>query len=236
MNPTTHQTNSKPVGMIAVIAVAAIVIGALFGYMAGKGSKSETPQNSTKPASQVPSSDTKAAGLRVLLNGLEQEHVALAAAATRAGFDGTASFKPAATSLDSNSKDLAAAVASIYGQEAGDKFYQIWNSHIGFFVDYTVAAKKGDKAGMDKAVENLNGYVDAISTFFSNANPNLPKQAVATLVGEHVGLLKAAVDKYGAGDIDGSYAQERAARTQIGTIADAISAAIVKQSPDNFKQ
>jgi hypothetical protein len=183
----------------------------------------------------MPSTDTKAADLRVILNGLEQEHVALASEATRAGFDGSANFAPAAASLDKNSHDLAAAVGSVYGMDAEAKFYEIWNSHIGFFVDYTKAAKAGDKAGMDKAVTNLGGYVDAISDFFSKANPNLPKDAVAALVNEHVGLLKAAVDNYGSGDLAGSYAKEREARTQIGTIANTMAGAIVKQSPQKFQ-
>lgn len=216
-----------------VVAVIAIVIGIVVGYAVGMSK--EKNSHKEESSSSVPVTDSKAADLRVLLNGLQQEHVALAAAATRAGFDGSANFMPAATSLDNNSKDLAAAVGSVYGEEAEAKFYDIWNSHIGFFVDYTKAAKAGDKAAMDKAVANLNGYVQAISTFLSGANPNLPKEAVATLVSEHVGLLKAAVDAYGAGDVTGSYAKEREARTQIGDIANALSGAIVKQKPESFR-
>ena len=219
---------------MVVSAVIALLVGGGAGYAIGNMSGDESSLVSTNSETTVPMTDTKAADLRVLLNGLQQEHVSLASAATRAGFDGSANFMPAAGSLDNNSKDLQAAVASVYGEEAGKTFYDIWNSHIGFFVDYTVAAKGGDTAGMEKAVQNLNGYVDGISTFFSEANSNLPKDAVAQLVGEHVGLLKAAVDTYGAGDIEGSYAKEREARMQISNIAGAIAGAIVKQNPDKF--
>ncbi len=233
MNSSSAPETKKGMMMGGVVAVViALLIGAGIGY-AIKSTKKVVTTDSTMSKS-VPSTDTKAADLRVLLNGLEQEHVALAADATRAGFDGTKSFTPAAGSLDKNSRDIANAVGSVYGKEAGDKFYQIWNSHIGFFVDYTVAAKKGDQAGMAMAVKNLGGYVDAISTFFSGANPNLPKEAVATLISTHVGLLKDAVDTYGAGNIDGSFAKERDARAQIGTIANTISGAIVKQYPEKF--
>lgn len=229
------QSNKMPYMHMVIAAVIALLVGGASGYAIKSGMKSSTTNDSMMTSqSASPTTDTKAADLRVLLNGLEQEHVALAADATRAGFDGTKSFAPAAASLDANSHDIADAVGSVYGKEAGDKFYEIWNSHIGFFVDYTVAAKKGDKPGMDKAVANLGGYVDAISTFFSGANPNLPKEAVATLVGEHVNLLKAAVDNYGSGDIAASFAKEREARTQIGTIANTLAGAIVKQSPEKF--
>lgn len=223
-----HQSGAIPAIITVVIA---LIIGVAGGYAVGM---SKDKDDNHEHTSSAPVTDTKAADLRVLLNGLQQEHVALATAATRAGFDGSANFGPAAASLDKNSRDLAAAVGSVYGADAEAKFYEIWNSHIGFFVDYTKAAKAGDKAGMDKAVSNLGGYVDGISTFLSGANPNLPKDAVATLIGEHVSLLKAAVDTYGAGDIAGSYEKQREARAQIGTIANALSGAIVKQSPDKF--
>lgn len=179
--------------------------------------------------------DTKAADLRVLLNALERQHVDLASAAVRAGFDGHASFEKTAAELDKNSVALADAVASIYGPSARDPFLAIWRSHIGFFVDYTVAAKAGDKAKMDKAVKNLTeGYVPAIADFFSKANPNLPRDVVAQLVTQHVLDLKAAVDAYGSGDFATSYAKQTEAYNQIGSIADALAGGIVKQFPEKF--
>ena len=179
--------------------------------------------------------DTKAADLRVLLNALERQHVDLASAAVRAGFDGHASFPKVAAELDTNSVAIADTVGSVYGSAARDSFLKIWRAHIGYFVDYTVAAKAGDKAKMDMAVSNLmNIYVPSIADFFSRANPNLPYDAVAQLVTEHVVHLKAAVDTYGAGDFAGSYKEQTAAYNQIGTIADTLAGAIVKQYPNKF--
>ena len=222
--------NNKVVMMVATLVIGLLVGGGL-GY--AKGHMNDKKDGDAM--SQSSGTDTKAAGLRVVLNNLESDHVDLASAAVRAGFDGHASFKDTAGALGKNTDDLSAAIGSVYGDAAGAKFKEIWASHIGFFVDYTVAAKKGDKAGMDKAVENLNGYVEAISTFLSGANPNLPKDAVAQLVTEHVGLLKRAVDTYGAGDFAGSYSAQAEARTQITTkIADTLAGAIVKQSPAKF--
>ncbi len=218
---------------VVVAALLALVIGVAGGYAVanGKSSDKNAQQASTTSAASV---DTKAADLRVALNNLEAQHVDLAAAATRAGFDGSPMFKASAGALDQNSRALSDAVASVYGKEAGDKFYDIWNSHIGFFVNYTVAAKKGDKAGMDKAVSDLNGYVAAVSDLLGGAT-GLPKDAVASLVTEHVGLLKKAVDEHGAGNYEASYAAQQEARNQItGKIADTLAGAIVKQNPDKF--
>lgn len=221
---------------IVIAAVAALVIGGATGYALGNGMDSSSDGGSNgQQSSQQVSTTTKAADLRTVLNNLESEHVDLASAATRAGFDGSPMFEASAAALDENSVELSQAIGSVYGAEAEAKFLEIWRSHIGFFVDYTVAAKAGDQAGMDMAVENLNGYVEAISTFLSGANPNLPKDAVASLITEHVGLLKSAVDKHGAGDFAGSYEAQGQAREQITTkIADTLAGAIVKQSPDKF--
>lgn len=217
--------------MMVLTLVVGLAVGGGLGY--AKGNMHDTHSNNASVSTAA--TDTKPANLRALLNNLESDHVDLASAAVRDGFDGAPSFQAAAGALGKNTDDLSAAITSVYGDEAGAKFKEIWASHIGFFVDYTVAAKKGDQAGMDKAVQNLNGYVEAISTFLSGANPNLPKDAVAQLVTEHVGLLKKAVDTYGAGDFEGSYAAQAEARTQITTkIADTLAGAIVKQSPNKF--
>jgi hypothetical protein len=88
---------------------------------------------------------------------------------------------------------------------------------------------------MDKAVADLGGYQDAIADFFSKANPNLPREAVFDLVGDHITLLKGAVDAFGVKDYPLSYAKEHEANVQIGTIADALSGAIVKQYPEKFE-
>lgn len=219
---------------VIVGAIVALVIGLGSGYAIASSMGGNENGSTTKNASVAPTTDTKAADLRVILNALEREHVSLASQATRNGFDGSADFDASAKALDSNSVELSKAVGSVYGAEAEAKFLEIWRSHIGFFVDYTVAAKAGDTAGMEKAVQNLGGYVDAISDFFSGANPNLPREAVHQLVSDHVGLLKGAVDAYGSGDFAGSHAKEHEAGNQIGQIADTTAGAIVKQYPEKF--
>lgn len=222
-----EESNNTTRKIIAAVVIAAI--GVLAGYGLGASMKKDAPVSSTQP-----STVTKAADLRVVLNALEREHVDLASQATRNGFDGSADFGASAKALDANSVALSQAIGSVYGSDAQAKFLEIWRSHITFFVNYTVAAKASDQAGMAKAVTDLGGYEDAISDFFSQANPNLPRAAVHQLIADHVGLLKSAVDTYGAKDFAGSYAKEHDANAQIGTIADTIAGAIVKQSPAKF--
>jgi hypothetical protein len=219
-------------------AIIALVLGLIVGVGGTAAYKSNQYDkqlaDAVKAAVPAPTTATKAADIRVLLNGLEKEHVQLAAIATKNGFDGRPDFAASAAALDENSVKIANAIGSVYGQAASDKFLAIWRSHITFFVNYTVAAKKGDQAGMDKAVTDLGGYIDAISDFFSQANENLPRDAVKQLVTDHVTLLKSVVDAHGAGDYAKAYTQQDAAYEQIGKIADAVSGAIVKQNPAKF--
>lgn len=237
MDVSTNKKNSA-IMTGAIAGIIGLLAGSGIGYAARPSEKNTNTAATTvsqNTNTQLPKTDTKAADLRVLLNSLEKQHVDLASAAVRNGFDGSSDFQASAAELGKNTQALSDAVASVYGKDAGDQFKKIWESHIGFFVDYTLGAKAGDKAKMDQAVQNLNGYVDAVSTFFSNANPNLPKEAVAKLVTEHVMLLKGAVDAYGAKDYAGSYSKQTEAYNQIGTIADTLSAAIVKQKPESFQ-
>ncbi len=227
-----QESNNKGLMVGAMLAVG-LLVGGVIGYVSGNMGD-ENNSSSNVSSQGVPTTDTKAASLRVALNSLEAQHVDLASAATRAGFDGSPMFEASAAALDQNSIALSEAVGSVYGDEAAASFLEIWRSHITFFVNYTVAAKAGDQAGMDKAVSDLNGYVSAISDLLGGAT-GLPKEAVAELVTEHVGLLKSAVDKHGAGDYAGSYEAQQQARDQItNKIADTLAGAIVKQNPDKF--
>src|SRR5581483_4994067 len=173
--------------------------------------------------------DTKAADLRTALNGLLQEHVTLAAAATNAALGGRqAEFQAAAGALDGNSQDLAKAIGSVYGQGAQDAFLPLWRKHIGWFVDYTVGVATKDKAKQDKAVNDLVGYTQDFGAFLNSANPNLPKDVVAGLVKTHVLTLKDVVDAQGAGDQAKAFAALRKATAHMQMMAEPLAGAIVK--------
>jgi hypothetical protein len=181
------------------------------------------------------SADSPAAALRGTLTKLLQEHAYVAARATGAAIGGrTAEFQAAASSLDSNSLDLAAAVGSVYGPDAQQGFLVGWRNHIGFFVDYTTGVATKDQAKQDKAVNDLVNYADAFGTFLSQANPNLPKDAVTNLVKDHILTLKSVVDAQAAGDQPRVYSELRKAYAHMTMIADPLAAAIVKQFPEKF--
>ena len=178
---------------------------------------------------------TGAADLRTTLNTTLAEHVYLAAAATGAALGGREQeFKDAAGALDANSVSLSTAIGSVYGAEAEAAFLELWRTHIGFFVDYTLGVAGNDRAKQQNAVDDLIGYAGDFGAFLASANPNLPKEAVAELVKTHVVSLKDVVDAQGRKDTAGAYMKLREAAAHMRMIADPLAGAIVKQFPGKF--
>lgn len=176
-----------------------------------------------------------AAELRATLTRLLGEHVVLASAATGAALAGRQEeFRAAAAALDANSNDFIAAVGSIYGADAQRAFDPLWKKHIGFVVDYTVGLATRDQAKQQKAVNDLIAYTQEIGAFLNSANPYLPKDAVASLVRDHILTLKAVIDAQAAGDQARAYTELRKAYAHMGTLAGALTDAIVRQFPQRF--
>lgn len=190
---------------------------------------------SASPAVAAEMHGKAANDLRVALDGLLAEHVTLAAAATQAALRGRGpEFESAAWALDQNSQDLAGAIASVYGKDAGDAFLPLWRKHIGFVVDYTTGKATGSKKKQDKAVKDLLQYTQDFGAFLSSATPALPKDAVAELVKGHILSLKAVIDAQAARNYKLAFEKIREASHHMQMIGDPLADAIAAQFPDKF--
>jgi hypothetical protein len=177
-----------------------------------------------------------AVDLRVAVNNLLAEHTFIASMATKAALGGRSDeFEAAAASLDENSVALGGAIGSVYGEDAGNAFLELWRTHIGFFVDYTNGVATNDQAAKDQAVADLTTYIGDFSAFLAGANPNLTVDAVSSLLGPHVTTLAATVDAQGAQDWTAAYTNLREAFAHMQMIADPLAEAIVIQFPENFQ-
>src|SRR6188474_2572639 len=166
------------------IAVVAILVTSVVVAAAVAASRPSSSHEMSQPMSHSMASMNQAtptaADLRVKLDNLFGEHAVLAMNATNAGVTGSKAFPAAAKALDNNSVALSKAIASVYGAKAGTMFLNgrfMWRAHIRFFVDYTVAVAKHDKAGQAKAVANLKTYTVKFGDFLAGAT-GLPKAAV----------------------------------------------------------
>jgi len=208
--------------MIASIGAMALIAISGTGVLAA-------PANLSSPA----------ADLRVALSRLLSEHAQIAMEAMRQGVDAgdlsDPEFAAAAGALQGNTDDLSAAIASVYGADAGDAFRAQWEAHIGFFVDYTVGVATDDQAAKDAALEDLAGYRADFSEFLATATEGgLPADAAADALAVHVQTLIDQIDLYAAGDYAAAYDKAREAYAHMYMTADALSLAIIQQDPETF--
>jgi plastocyanin len=179
--------------------------------------------------------DSAAAGLRVALNNLFAEHVYLAARATSGALGNRqAEFEAAAAALDANSVDISKAIGLAYGPDAEAAFLPLWRAHIGMVVEYTQGKALKDEAKQQKAVNDLVGYTQDFGAFLASANENLPKDAVAMLVKDHVLTLKDVIDAQAEGNQDKVYETLRTAMAHMQMVADPVADATAKKFPDKF--
>ncbi len=177
----------------------------------------------------------KGVDLRVALNQLLQEHLYLASFATGSALDGRADeFAAFGGALNTNGTDVGGAIGSLYGDEAKDAFNKIWSAHNGFFVDYTTGVAKKDMAMQDKAVQDLTTvYVPQFADFLAGAT-DLPKDALTSLITDHVLTTKAIVDAQAKGDFAATAAADRMAGQHMAMLGDPLAKAIVAKLPAKF--
>ena len=216
---------------ISFLIVIAAVVAASVGVIAATAGTSTPSKATAVPQHSHASHASPAADLRVTLDRLLGEHAALAMNATNLGYSGSKSFPAAAKSLDQNSIALSKAIGSIYGTKAANTFLNgkfQWRAHIGFFVDYTVALAKKDKAGQAKAVANLQRYTKEHGAFLAGAT-GLPKLAVQNDLLGHVLELKNQLDAFAKGDYTKSSTLYRKAYHHMFMTGDLLAGAIAKQ-------
>ncbi|WP_276261171.1 hypothetical protein [Haloglomus litoreum] len=147
---------------------------------------------------------SEAAGLRATLTGLLQEHVYLAGYAVDAAYSfgpDSKEFDLAAKSLDENTVELADVIGNAAGSDNREAFISLWRDHIGFFVDYALAAAEDDDEGRQAALDDLDGYTNAAGEFFEDiSGGELPAGAVTENLDAHIDTLSAAIDAFAAGE------------------------------------
>jgi flagellar basal body rod protein FlgB len=230
---------------VAGVALCVALVGAACGGSGKDGGDTSAGAggNAAMGTSEVASAPDLTAGAPALVQGLTDlldGHVYLAAIAVEQAVltKSTTSpqFEAAATALDGNSVDLADAIASVYGDDAGDQFLELWRKHIGFFVDYTAGRIGGDKNMQSKALAALDNYKEDFSAFLSKATGGeLPADAAAEALQAHVDSLVSVIDAVvdGSGNpFDLLYA---AASEHMPHTATALAGAIAAQYPEKFE-
>ena len=136
-----------------------------------------------------------------------------------------------------NQTDIGNAIKPVYGDAAGEKLTTLLKDHIMISTEIIDAAKAGDTAKQEEASNRWNANADEIATFLSSANPkNWPAPEMKTMMRDHLKLTTDEVVARLHGDWAADIAAYEKVHTQILKMADMLSAGIIKQFPNKFKQ
>jgi hypothetical protein len=214
----------------SLVAALALVAGVLTAA-AGSPAPAAHSHASHAQDAQLQLQGLTQSDLRALLGRQLGEHAALAMNATNLGVVGSPAFPAAAKALDRNSVALSKSIAAVYGKPAGNAFLNgkfQWRDHIRFFVAYTVATAKKDKAGQSRAVANLTRYTVEHGKLLAGAT-GLPVKAVQNDLLAHVLQLKGQLDLYAQGKYAQAATLYQGAYAHMFMTADLLAGAIAKQ-------
>ncbi|KDD69042.1 MULTISPECIES: hypothetical protein [Pseudomonas] len=193
------------------------------------------PAWSQNPPAAPASADSAALTTRLALRDLWVEHIFWIrnyAIANQAADKQQA--KVAADQVVDNATKIANSIAPLYGQPAADQLLKLLAGHWGAVKHYSDATVAKDTKGKQAAVTDLTSNAKAIAAFLAKANPNLPENTLVAMLSAHGGHHVAQVDELAAHDYAGEARTWQMMRTHIVSLADALTAALVKQFPDKF--
>ncbi|KJJ97761.1 hypothetical protein UB43_19705 [Pseudomonas sp. 21] len=190
-----------------------------------------TPMSHESSAASSPA----ALNNRLALRDLWQEHIFWIRDYVQANQVGDkAQARVAADQVVANATRIANAIAPLYGQPAADQLLKLLAGHWGAVKHYSDATVGKDDDGRKAAVSELTSNAGAIARFLAAANPNLPEQDLVALLSTHGAQHIAQIDQLAAHDYANEAKTWQGMRQHIQMLADALSAALVKQFPDKF--
>ncbi|MTD31372.1 hypothetical protein [Planomicrobium sp. YIM 101495] len=189
----------------------------------------------TVAAEEMPKTDTTGVELRATLDHLLSEHYALAVDSMMKIYDGDPGAEAAQMALDANSEDMQPVIASVYGEEGGVQFEEIFSKHNMGTDEYAAAVKDGNEEMKQEALEEIQSFVDEMGAFLGAATEgNLPEEGATAALREHEDLVQSTFDHYAAGEYESAYTAYLDGFKQIFGAGGAISGAIAAQFPDKF--
>lgn len=193
------------------------------------------PVWSQTPAASPASADSAALTTRLALRDLWVEHIFWIRNYVLANQSADQKqAKIAADQVVDNATKIANSIAPLYGQSAADQLLKLLAGHWAAVKHYSDATVAKDAKGKQAAVTELTSNAKAIAAFLAGANPNLPEATLVNLLSAHGGHHIAQIDEFAAHDYAGEAKTWQMMRTHILTLADALTAALVKQFPDKF--
>jgi len=172
--------------------------------------------------------------LRSQLGKLLAEHAVLVEDLTRAAVTNTPDFTASGDMINGNTRDLAAAMDTLFGAAAARRFQSLWGDHVEQLVAYSQAG--GDQAKKDAARTAMAGIEKRLGEFLSGATgERIGTGPLTTALREHDAMLMKHADAYGAKDYatahDVAYRTYQEMFDLARTMADAFGANVAARLP-----
>lgn len=188
--------------------------------------------NQENPASFVTNPATFS--LTRAMQRLWTDHVVWTRQYVIAAVDERPELEAATKRLLKNQEDIGNAVVPFYGKAAGKQLTDLLKQHILIAVDLVAAAKAGDNKKFQTFDKKWDKNAEEIASFLSGANPHLTKKDVVDLLYLHLSLTKDEAVARIKKDFNKDAAVFDQILTEILTLSDALSHAIVKQFQSKF--
>ena len=144
--------------------------------------------------------------LRSQLGKLLAEHAVLVEDVTRAAVTNTPDFDAAAAMINGNTRDLAAAIDTLFGAPVAKKFQALWAPHVEQLVAYAGATAAGEPARQQQARAALREFERDLAALLAPATGGrMTPAGLSTALHEHDLLLLRHADAYAAKDYRGAY-------------------------------
>lgn len=205
-----------------------LLVPALAG-LAMIGACSSTGTTTTVATTAAPMGSTN---LHDAMRRLWSDHVVWTRQYIVAAVAGDPSATTALNRLMKNQEDIGNAVKPFYGDANGAKLTDLLKQHISIAGELVAAAKAGDQAKQTDADKRWHDNAAEIAMFLSGANPNWTKDALLSMLNNHLALTtQEAVNR-----LTQKWAEDQASfdsiYSQAMEMADALSGGIAKQFPN----
>ena len=173
--------------------------------------------------------------LRIAMHKLWEDHVTWTRNVILNIIDGLQGTDQAVARLLKNQDDIGNAIKPIYGDAAGIELTRLLKEHIIIAADLLKAAKAGNNAAFNDANKKWLDNADQISMFLSKANPNWKLDNMKKMMRDHLALTTDEATARLKKDYDADVKAYDKVHNEILMMADMLTAGIVKQFPDKFK-
>ncbi|HUR17684.1 MAG TPA: hypothetical protein VMZ51_01950 [Acidimicrobiales bacterium] len=173
---------------VSAALLVVLFAGACGGSDDEKASPAGEAVKGSKVEVEVGGVRSPAAGLRAQLTGLLQENVFLSGTVTDLVLQGK-DPAPVAAVLEANTVAVGQTFSEVYDDAVAQRLVDLWRQKSALIVQFAQATAVGDQAGAAKAKTDLESFKTQFAALLNEANPQLPRDQIATDAGSHVNSL-----------------------------------------------